>query len=98
MDAWYSINLGDAMLVRLERIEELFRSEYDSAGKPDDMAMFTRHESSGDLHCELVAYLSPASRRVASVIDAESCDKPSPEGLSLLVGCQGAWRKLFNNT
>lgn len=96
MKPWYSVNLGDAMLASggLGHIEKLFLSEYAQAGMPVEMALFTRHES-GELHCELVAYLSPLSVSVAHAVDAGPCARPSPEGLSLHAGSDACWEVLF---
>jgi hypothetical protein len=97
MSGWYSRNFGDAMLAGepLGRIEELFRAECASAGRPREMAVFIRHESEGRLHCEVMAYFSPAAAAVARRVDAEPCERPSPDGLSLLVGSEDAWLALF---
>jgi len=79
----------------LDRIEEQFLVAYAKAGKPREMALFTRHESLGDLHCELIAYLSPASVVLAAAVGADPCVRPEKDGLSLMVGCEEAWRVLF---
>jgi hypothetical protein len=94
---WFSKSLGDALLAGepMSRIDELFRAEHARAGRPRDMAVFVRHESEGRLHCEVRAYFSPASAPVASAEGAAPCDRPSPEGLSLLAGDPEAWRALF---
>jgi hypothetical protein len=85
---WFSRNLGDAMLAwtALTRIETLFKAAYAKAGKPENMALYIRHESEGRLHCEVIVYLTPESADVARVIGAESCKKPSSSGLGLLLG------------
>lgn len=85
---WYSLSLGDAMLASepLARIESVFRSEYERAGRPLDMALFARHESEGRLHCELVIYLSPGAAGVARQVGAEPCDPPLPFALDLVAG------------
>ncbi len=97
MDNWFSINLGDAMLASesLARLEEHISLAYTSAGSPNDMATFYRHESEGRLHCELKIYLSPSSVAVAREINAEQCEKPSPYGLSILAGSPDSWLALF---
>ena len=88
MGSWFSKNLGDAMLAgeALARIERLFKVTYAKAGKPKGMALYTRHESEGHLHCEVIIYLSPASADVAREIDADRCERPSSHGLGLLAG------------
>ena len=97
MRRWFSKGLGDGLLAGepLGRIEELFLSEYARAGGPRDMAIFVRHESEGRLHCEVRAYFSPASAVVARAVDADPCDRPLPEGLSLLAGAHESWLVLF---
>lgn len=96
MSAWYSKNLGDAMLApeELGRIEALFLTMYTKAGRPKDMALFYRHES-GRLHCEVKVYLSPAAAAVARKIAADPCERPAPEGLSLSVGAEESWSIFF---
>ncbi len=97
MRDWFSKNLGDAMLAceSLARLEERLSSAYASAGSPTDMAAFIRHESEGRLHCEVKIYFSPSLVAVAREVNAEPCDKPSPDGLSILAGSQDSWLALF---
>jgi len=97
MSGWSTANLGDAMLAgdALARVESLFASEHEEAGRPDGMAVFVRHESEGRLHCEVEVYFSPAAIRVARAMDAIPCAKPSPDGLGLLAGPDAAWPALF---
>ena len=96
---WYSLSLGDGMLAPMPsaEIEEMFQASFSAAGKPDEMAVFTRPESEGRLHCEVIAYFSPAARDVAKVFDAEPCDKPQRAGLGLLAGSEKSWSVLFPN-
>lgn len=93
MDVWFTKNLGDAMLAQepLDRIHELFLPAYEQANGSKEMAVFIRHESEGRLHCEVKAYFSPASAVVARAVGAEPCQKPTPDGLSLLVGSEDSW-------
>lgn len=97
MRNWFSKSLGDAMLADepLEYLEQCFLALLDNVDNPDEMAVFIRHESEGRLHCEVKAYFSPAAVVVARELGAEECAKPSPEGLSLLVGSEDAWLALF---
>jgi hypothetical protein len=97
MRVWFSKNLGDGILAvqPLGHIQEQFRSAYTNAGSPEEMALFVRHESAGRLHCDVTIYLSPASARVAEVLGATPCARPSAGGLSLLVGSDEAWSVLF---
>ena len=80
---------------QLGHLKELFLSVYTKTDNPVEMAAFIRHESEGRLHCEVKVYFSPASVIVAREIDAEPCDRPSPDGLSLLVGSEDSWLALF---
>ena len=59
------------------------------------MAVFTRNESEGRLHCEVIAYFSPSAAEVAKAFDAEPCEKPSRGELGLLAGDKQAWSVLF---
>lgn len=97
MSVWFTKNLGDAMLAQepLDRIHQLFLPAYEQADGSKEMAVFIRHESEGRLHCEVKAYFSPASVVVARAVDAEPCARPSPNGLSLLVGSEDSWPALF---
>lgn len=97
MSTWYSMSLGDGLWAPalFAQIEEIFYPQFEKAGKPAEMAIFKRHVSEGRLHCEVMAYYSPASVEVAKSFDAEPCDKPSCEGLDLLVGDPQCWGVLF---
>ena len=98
MSGWFSKSLGDAMLAgeALEHLESLFRAECAKAGPSREMAIVIRHESEGRLHCEVKAYFAPASAAVAREVDADPCERPLPQGLSLLVGGEGVWAVLFS--
>jgi hypothetical protein len=96
MNSWYSVNLGDGIMAAMPsaEIQELFLKSFTAAGKPSDMAVFTRHES-GDLHCEVIAYFSPAASDVAEAFDAQPCEKPVRAELGLLAGDEYSWAALF---
>ena len=79
-----------------EEIEAEFLKLFTASGKPPNMAIFTRGESEGRLHCEVIAYFSPAARELAAAFDAEPCTKPERTGLSLLLGDTEAWLVLFS--
>jgi hypothetical protein len=97
MKPWFCISLGDGMMSPMPsaEIEETFRKAFADAGSPPDMAVFTRPESEGRLHCEVIAYFSPAAQEVAKKFDAEPCEKPARTGLGLLAGSEECWSVLF---
>lgn len=96
MNRWHSKSLGDGMwapVVRIE-IEEMFQPLFNAANQPVEMAVFMREEA-GRLHCEWIAYFSPAAQSVAEALGANPCGKPAKAGLSLLAGGEGCWPALF---
>ncbi len=97
MEPWYSVELGDGIMAAepTAEIEALFRRAYPAAGSPPEMAVFTRLESEGRLHCEMIAYFSPACAEVARAFHALPCAKPVRGGLGLLAGDERSWRLLF---
>jgi len=100
MSPWYRLSLGDGMTAGLPstEIEEDFRPAFVAAGKPPEMAVFTRPESEGRLYCEVIAYFSPAAGQIAAAFDAEPCEKPARAGLALLAGDEECWSALFDET
>lgn len=100
MNPWFFVSLGDGMMapVPLAEIEEHFQAAFLSAGKPAEMAVFTRSESEGRLHCEVIAYFSPAAAEVAKAFAAQPCPKPERSGLGLLAGEEQAWAVLFHES
>lgn len=100
MDPWYSVNLGDGVTAPAvsNEVEARFLQVHQAAGKPADMAVFTRFESDGRLQCDVVAFFSPAAREVAKAFDAQPCNKPEQAGLILLAGDEQAWSMLFPDT
>lgn len=97
MKLWYRVSLGDGMTAPTPsaEIEEAFLKAFTTKGKPPEMAVFTRPESEGRLHCEVIAYFSPAAEEVANEFDAQPCEKPARPGLGLLAGDQSCWSVLF---
>ena len=75
--------------------KKFFFPLFDEAGKPTDMAVFTRNESEGRVHCVVIAYFTPAAYAVAEAFDAEPCEKPSRTGLGLLAGDPNCWVFFF---
>jgi len=78
VNIWYSKSLGDGIWAHIpsEEIKQLFQPLFESAGRPAEMAVFTRHEE-GDLHCEWIAYFSPTAEEVAKAMEASACEKPT---------------------
>ena len=97
MDSWYSKELGDAIAASMPsaEIEQVFQQSFVAAGKPLKMAVFTRQESEGRLHCEVTAYFSPAAKDVARAFDAQPCERPALNSLALLAGDTLSWTVLF---
>ncbi len=97
MKNWYSISLGDGIMAATpaSEIEKAFLQAFAAAGRPPEMAVFTRPESEDRLHCEVFAYFSPAAAAVAEAFDAEPCEKPARAGLGLLAGDEHSWSVLF---
>ena len=97
MESWYLKELGDAITASMPsaEIEQAFERVFVTAGKPLNMAVFTRQESEGRLHCEVTAYFSPAAKDVAQACDAQPCEKPALTNLALLAGDTSAWSVLF---
>lgn len=96
MTYWYSKSLGDGMWADgvAEEIKVIFRPRFEAAGRPVAMAVFTRIEE-GCLHCEVVAYFSPAADEVAQALSANPCPQPVRTGLVLLAGDERCWQILF---
>jgi hypothetical protein len=94
---WHSLSLGDGMTADepSEEIRAAFLEAYQSTETATDIAVFTRNDSEGRLHCEVIAYFSPAASALAKAFDAEPCQSPGRSGLSLLIGSDQSWERLF---
>ena len=97
MKSWYRVSLGDGMMAPLPtaEIEQAFLQVFAASGNLPEMAVFTRPESEGRLHCEVIAYFSPAAQELAEAFEAEPCEKPARVGLGLLAGGEESWSALF---
>ena len=97
MQTWFSQPLGDGVMAfePKEAIQGQFAPLFDAAGRPADMAVFTRHELEGRLQCEVVAYFSPAAAVLAQARGAQPCSRPSRFDLDLLAGDAACWAVLF---
>jgi len=96
-DHWYWKPLGDGMTAAepAAEIEAAFQPLFARAGRPLDMAVFTRYESEGRLQCEVTAYFSPATAALALRVGAQPCMRPARTGLGLLAGDARCWPVLF---
>jgi hypothetical protein len=99
MEIWYSKDLGDAIYGEDKTLHEVlspyFQQLFLQAGKPPEMAVFTRLESEGRMHCGLVVYFSPAAQQAAKVVGGAPCTKPARPGLDLFAGDPSCWTVLF---
>ena len=97
MSTWFRKNLGDAMLafLVLDHVEAVCLAAYKTAESPKEVAVFFRHESEGRLHCEVIAYFSPAMVDIAGELGSTPCEQPTKYGLSLFVGSQEVWSVFF---
>ena len=95
--SWYSLILGDAMMAHqpLEQIREVFDQFVRKNGCSIELAIFTRNESEGRLHCEVTAYFSPAASEIAKLFKATPCQKPSRDNLDLFAGDENCSAVLF---
>ncbi|HEU0292301.1 MAG TPA: hypothetical protein VFR47_06175, partial [Anaerolineales bacterium] len=78
MNTWITVGLGDGITADMpsDEIMEACLRVFHAAGKPLDMAVFTRLESEGRLHCEVIAYFSPSAQGLARAFQAQPCEKP----------------------
>lgn len=99
MDSWFLLPLGDGLTAHsaLNRIEAEFASAVRLTDEPSGMAVFTQYRSSGDLHCSVTAYFSPAAASVAAALNARPCQRPAAEGLELVCGSDACWVLLFDD-
>lgn len=87
--SWYKLNFGPADLVDqacIAAVTAVVDAAWRHVGRPASLAAFTRHESEGRLHCELVVYFGPDAAFVAQQLGARPCEDPGPYDLSLLAG------------
>lgn len=87
MSIWHSKSLGDALSASIytAEIEQIFQPLFEAEGCPAEMAIFTRQEP-GAMHCEVIAYFSPAAIKIARKFSAQACNPPNLQGLELLAG------------
>jgi hypothetical protein len=97
---WYTKGLGDGMTASMssDEIKDAFLRLFSDRELPPELAVFTRLESEGRLHCEVMAYFSPAAKDVAKAFEAQPCERPLRMGLDLLAGDERSWSVLFDES
>lgn len=95
-DSWHWLSLGDGMGadISLAQIEALFQPFSAAAGRPVEMAVFTRRDE-GELHCQMTAYFAPAASGIAHAFGALPCPRPPRAGLEIAAGDERCWAVLF---
>jgi hypothetical protein len=93
---WWSLNLGDGILAAGigEQIRDEFCRVHAAAGSPASMAVLIGRIE-GDLHCQVIAYFSPACGQLALQAGAKPCARPNRAGVELLAGSEDCWQLLF---
>ena len=96
-NSWRSLNLGDAIMAHqpLEQIREVFEQFVIKNGSTNKLAIFTRNDSEGRLHCEVTAYFSPDAGEIARLLKASPCEKPTSDNLDLFAGDENCKAVLF---
>jgi hypothetical protein len=94
METWYCKMLGDgaAAFAPSFRIQKMFSPMFAASGRPSNMAVFSRYDRKANA---VTAYFSPGASRLAALFDAKPCDKPSSDGIGLLVGGAQSWGIFF---
>lgn len=94
---WHYLDLGDAIMANepMEQIRKAFEEYVSNNSISPDVAIFTRNDSEGRLHCQVTAYFSPATLQIAKLFDASPCEKPNIDNLDLLAGDKMCWEVLF---
>jgi hypothetical protein len=90
---WFSVSLGDGITAAGPSAE--IEETYQRSSLPADAAVFLRSEE-GRLHCEVIAYFSPAAADLAIQFEAKPCAQPLRTGLRLLAGEERSWSVLFD--
>lgn len=94
METWYRKALGDgaAAFAPSLRIQQMFSPMFAASGQPSSMAVFSRHDRKAN---EVTAYFSPRASMLAALFRAQPCEKPSGDGIGLLVGDARSWAIFF---
>ena len=94
METWYCKTLGDGVGASAPslRIQQLFPPLYAASGQPSSMAVFARHDRKVN---RVTAFFSPRATELAALFGASPCEKPSSDGIGLLVGNARSWEIFF---
>jgi hypothetical protein len=94
MDTWYCKVLGHgaAAFAPSARIQAMFSPLYAASGQPSSMAVFARHDRKAN---RVTAFFSPRATELAALFGASPCEKPSSDGIGLLVGNARSWEIFF---
>jgi hypothetical protein len=94
METWYRKTLGNgaAAFAPSLRIQKLFPPLFAASGQPSNMAVFSRYDRKAN---EVTAYFSPRACQLAALFSAIPCEKPSSDGIGLLVGDARSWEIFF---
>jgi hypothetical protein len=94
METWYRRVLGDGVAASApsRRIQHLFSQMFAASGQPPSMAVFSRYDRKAN---EVTAYFTPRAARLAALFNATPCEKPTADGIGLLVGSARSWETLF---
>lgn len=94
MQTWRSKALGDGAAAHAPslRIQQMFPALFMASGRPASMAVFSHHDRRAN---RVTAYFSPSAAQLGVFFGAQPCDKPSGEGIRLLVGDARCWEIYF---
>lgn len=70
----------------------MFPPIFMASGRPASMAVFSHYDRRAN---RVTAYFSPSAARLAAFFDAKPCEKPSGQGMGLLVGDARCWEIYF---
>jgi hypothetical protein len=94
VETWYCKMLGDGAAATAPslRIQQLFPPLFAASRQPSSMAVFVRHDRKAN---KVTAYFSPRASTLAVLFGATPCERPSGDGIGLLVGDRRCWEICF---
>lgn len=92
MSTWHSLNLGDGVeaFQPTHRLQDAWMAAAQVAGRHGTLDASSAIFSAGGGE-SVTVYFTPAAQLIAKAFRATPCDKPSGDGIGLLVGDQRAW-------